>query len=126
MITSRVHIPVQTGIMGCTSTQHSMNDLSNGFPPLADPEEQIDTEEGREPSDRAIGALSIIAEQGLNVVDLQDLAAMIVDSLIEAIEDDETIQTRLEVAYENLTFYDLAEFFEQEPQEPFNEPIVLN
>ena len=66
-----------------------------------------------------IGALSIIAEQGLNVVELQDLAAMIVDSLIEAIEDDETIQTRLEVAHENLTFYDLAEFFEQESQKPF-------
>ncbi len=83
-------------------------------------------EVGREPSDRALSVLSSIAEQGLNVVELQDLAYMIVDSLIEAIEDDETIQTRLEVAHENLTYYDLAEFFEQEAQEHFTDPIVLN
>lgn len=109
----------------------------NGFPPLEDPNavEELEDDDVTV-SQRSADAMLALAEQDFNATEFQDLASLIIDSLIEMLASNEpnlvaveTI-TRLEVAQENLMF---AEFQEEDGSEDldtntaiFTDPIVLN
>ena len=108
----------------------------NGFPPLEDPNAVEELEDGDVTvSPRSADVMIALAEQGFNATEYQDLASLIIDSLIEMLATNEpnlvaieTI-TRLDVAQENLMF---AEFQEEDGPEDldtntavFTDPIVL-
>jgi hypothetical protein len=112
----------------------------NGFPPLEDPNAVEDDELlDDEPtvSQRSADAMLALAEQDFDATEFQDLASLIIDSLVEMLIDNEpdvtSIETitRLRVAQENLMF---AEFQEEDDDSEdqdtntaiFTDPIVLN
>lgn len=127
----------QTAIKWVAPSSSTMSLSMNGFPPLEDPN-AVEELEDDEPvvSQRSADVMIGLAEQGFNATEFQDLASLIIDSLIEMLASNEpnlvaveTI-TRLEVAQENLMF---AEFQEEDGSEDldtntaiFTDPIVLN
>lgn len=120
----------------------------NGFPPLEDPDsdepqaslldmmDMTETDEGDLVSKRAADAILALSQQDFDATELQDLAGLIIDSLIEMLAtvkpDSVTIETitRLTVAHENLMYASFEEEDEneedQDPNTVFTDPIVLN
>jgi hypothetical protein len=127
----------QTAIKWVAPSSSTMSLSMNGFPPLEDPNavEELEDDDVTV-SLRSADVMIALAEQGFNATEYQDLASLIIDSLIEMLATDEpnlvaieTI-TRLDVAQENLMF---AEFQEEDGPEDldtntavFTDPIVLN
>jgi hypothetical protein len=127
----------QTAIKWAAPSSSTMSLSMNGFPPLEDPNavEELEDDDVTV-SQRSADVMIGLAEQGFNATEFQDLASLIIDSLIEMLASNEpnlvaveTI-TRLEVAQENLMF---AEFQEEDGSEDldtntaiFTDPIVLN
>jgi len=110
----------------------------NGFPPLEDPNAVEDDElDEMLVCQRSADAMLALAEQDFDATEFQDLASLIIDSLVEMLIDNEpdvtSIETitRLRVAQENLMF---AEFQEEDDDSEdqdtntaiFTDPIVLN
>ena len=108
----------------------------NGFPPLEDPN-AVEEDELDEMlvCQRSADAMLALAEQDFSPTEFQDLASLIIRSLIEMLASEEpafvldTI-TRLEVAQENLMFAEFQEEDDSEDQDTntaiFTDPIVLN